>query len=138
LAALLALIALPLNLAYTAPASTFTATSLLDTIDANPGDCKCADADGNCSLRAAVMEANLSAGPDTIVLLEDIYQLTITGIEEDNAATGDLDIKGTLTITGAGFDKTIIDAELSDDRGFQILSNADVTVSEVTIRNVGS
>ena len=29
-----------------------------DTPDANPGDGVCADAGGNCSLRAAVMEAN--------------------------------------------------------------------------------
>ena len=135
LAAILAVIASPLDLAYTAPGSTFTATSIADTVDANPGDGECADAGGNCTLRAAVMEANLSAGPDTIELLEDTYSLTIAGVDEDDAATGDLDLKGNLTINGASPKTTIIDAEQSSDRVFHILSAANVTFSGVTIRN---
>lgn len=37
--------------------------SSADTGDANPGDGVCADADGNCSLRAAIEEANASGQP---------------------------------------------------------------------------
>ena len=37
-----------------------------DSPDANPGDGVCADASGNCSLRAAIEEANALAGPDVI------------------------------------------------------------------------
>ena len=135
LAAILALIAFPLDLAYTAQSSTFTATSVLDNVDANPGDGECADVGGNCTLRAAVMEANAIAGPDTIILLEDTYHLTLAGDDEDDAATGDLDLQGGLTIIGAGPETTIIDAEQADDRIFHILSAADVSISGISIRN---
>ena len=37
-------------------------TTTDDTVDAVPGDGACADVEGRCSLRAAVMEANASAG----------------------------------------------------------------------------
>jgi CSLREA domain-containing protein len=40
------------------PAATFTVNTTTDTVDANPGDGTAIDADGHCSLRAAVMEAN--------------------------------------------------------------------------------
>ena len=135
LTAILVLIASPLDLAYSAPGSTFTATSVLDSVDAAPGDGVCADSIGTCTLRAAVMEANASAGADTIELLEDTYNLTIGGVAEDDAATGDLDLTGNLTITGVGPVKTIIDAQQSGDRIFHILSGANVTISGVTIRN---
>ncbi len=135
LTAILVLIASPLDLAYSAPGSTFTATSVLDSVDANPGNGVCADAGGNCTLRAAVMEANASAGPDTIELLADTYALTIAGVGEDDAATGDLDLKGDLTIIGAGPDITSIDAVQSDDRVFDIQFSANVNISGVTARN---
>ena len=49
------------------PADTgFTVNSTADTPDANPGDCLCADANGNCTLRAAITEANACSGADTI------------------------------------------------------------------------
>ena len=135
LTAILVLIASPLDLAYSAPGSTFTATSVLDTVDVNPGNGECADAGGNCTLRAAVMEANASAGSDTVILLADTYALTIAGVGEDDAATGDLDLKGDLTISGADPENTIIDAEQSGDRIIHIFSGANVTISGVTIRN---
>jgi len=135
LAVILAVIAFPLDLAYSAPGSTYTATSVLDSVDAAPGDGECADSIGTCTLRAAVMETNASAGPDTIVLLADTYALTIAGVGEDDAATGDLDLKGDLTITGAGPDITIIDAVQSDDRVFDIQFSANVNISGVTARN---
>jgi CSLREA domain-containing protein len=47
-------------------AATFTVNSTADTPDANPGDCVCADAGANCTLRAAIMEANACAGFDNI------------------------------------------------------------------------
>ena len=54
------------------PASPASAQSLLtvngtgDGRDANPGDGNCRTASGNCTLRAAIEEANASRGPDTI------------------------------------------------------------------------
>ncbi len=46
--------------------ASFTVDTTIDSIDAAPGDGMAADADGNCSLRAAIMEANALAGPDAI------------------------------------------------------------------------
>ncbi len=63
-----------------------------DTVDANPGDGICADINGNCSLRAAIMEANAGPGGQTIVMPAGTYTLTLIGTHENDAATGDLDI----------------------------------------------
>lgn len=47
-------------------ADTFIVDVTGDTGDANPGDGFCADVSGDCTLRAAVEEANALAGDDTI------------------------------------------------------------------------
>lgn len=47
-------------------AQTFTVTTTGDTADANPGDGVCLASGGGCTLRAAITEANLHPGPDTI------------------------------------------------------------------------
>ncbi|MET0646520.1 MAG: Calx-beta domain-containing protein [Pyrinomonadaceae bacterium] len=47
-------------------ASTFVVNSNADGADANPADNLCADASGNCTLRAAIQQANATAGADTI------------------------------------------------------------------------
>lgn len=47
-------------------ASTFTVNSTTDTSDAIPGNGVCNDGSGNCTLRAAIEEANASAGADMI------------------------------------------------------------------------
>lgn len=44
----------------------FIVNSSGDTVDANVGNGVCAGSSGQCTLRAAVMEANASAGPHTI------------------------------------------------------------------------
>src|SRR5437762_940078 len=59
------------------------------------------------SLRAAIIAANANAGPDIVTVPAGTYTLTITGANEDACATGDLDITGALTITGAGAGTTI-------------------------------
>ena len=46
--------------------ATFTVDSVLDTGDSNPGDGVCDDGGGNCTLRAAIEEANALAGADRI------------------------------------------------------------------------
>lgn len=120
--------------AYT-PASTYTVTSLADTADANPGDNICADANDNCTLRAAVIEANTHPGSDTIVLPADTFPLSIRGAIEDEAATGDLDILGNVTITGAGAEATFVDATALGDRVFHVHAEAQVAFSDLTIRN---
>lgn len=69
----------PLSLGATAgsaeirPQATFTVDSFSDTQDANPGDGNCADAYGNCTLRAAIEEANARSGGDTIDFAGPMY-----------------------------------------------------------------
>ncbi|MGE5276881.1 MAG: IPT/TIG domain-containing protein [Acidobacteriota bacterium] len=46
--------------------TTFTVNSTNDKADKTIGDGVCADTDGNCTLRAAIQEANANAGTDTI------------------------------------------------------------------------
>ena len=51
-----------------AAAAVFGVNTTADTADVNPGNGVCADAGGQCSLRAAVMEANANGVVDTITL----------------------------------------------------------------------
>ena len=98
-------------------ASVFTVDDTTDAPDATPGDGKCEATDGNtCTLRAAVMEAEVAGGD--IVLPAGTFKLTIPGGSEageqflanqPNAAVGDLDIYKSVNIKGAGPDKTVID-----------------------------
>jgi len=91
-----------------------TVDSTLDAPDAIANG-ECDDGAGNCTLRAAIMEANANLGPDTINVPAGLYTLTITGLDENpsagapweavvvsDASIGDLDITQDVTITGAG------------------------------------
>ena len=117
-----------------AQAATFTVNTTDDTVDANPGDSVAIDASGNCSLRAAIMEANALAGMDIIVLPEGIFTLTIEGTQEDKCLTGDLDIQSSIMIQGAGWNLSVIDGNRID-RAFHIEGNMDVSLFDLTIRN---
>ncbi|MDT8386327.1 MAG: hypothetical protein RQ736_02350 [Thiogranum sp.] len=112
----------------------FFVDSTEDSTDANPGDGICADTSANCTLRAAVMEANAFAGADTIYLGQGTYRLAIPGNAEHAAATGDLDVLDTLTINGINATSTIIDAG-GIDRAFELINAGPVTMSRLTIQN---
>ena len=101
-------------------------TSSIANLIASPG------ADG-ISLREAILAANNTAGLDDITLGSGLYGLTLTGAGEDDAQTGDLDIKDALIINGAGANSTFIDGNLTD-RVFHV-DGAAVTISGVTIQN---
>ena len=83
-------------------ATNFTVNNTADKVDANLGDGLCADDIGNCTLRAAIQEANSLVGANIINVSAGTYVLTIQGVEENAAATGDLDIIDDLTIIGEG------------------------------------
>lgn len=95
-------VAIAILVAPPAAATDFVVTKLGDS---NDGMC-----DSDCSLREAVIAANLAPGPDTVVLGAGTYTLSISGANEDASATGDLDLLDDLTIKGAGRDLTVIDA----------------------------
>src|SRR3954447_2456737 len=63
-----------------AQAATFTVTSEQDAPDASPGDGVCAAADKACTLRAAVMEANLGSGDQATAPPKGHFKLTIAPV----------------------------------------------------------
>ena len=103
-------------------AASFVVDSLLDTSDANAGNSTCADGSGNCTLRAAIQEANALAGADTITF-------SVTGtINITNVLNID-DTSGSLTITGPGGTDIIIDGTNSGAYSCIYPSNAGVEFS---------
>ncbi|MEX1020041.1 MAG: Ig-like domain-containing protein [Litorilinea sp.] len=94
------------------PVGDFYADSVRDGVDANPGDGVCATAEGLCTLRAAVMEANAQAGNQTIVLGSGVFVLEESASTSGNSAAddnqGDLDINESLVILGSGAEATTV------------------------------
>jgi CSLREA domain-containing protein len=89
------------GLKETAPGTTITVNTTADEHNSN----------NDCALREAVIAANTDtavdgcpagSGTDTILIPGGIYNLSLDGIGEDNAATGDLDIREAVTIQGQG------------------------------------
>jgi hypothetical protein len=123
-----------------AGAATFTVNTTNDTSDIDLGDGICADINGKCSVRAAIMQANFTNAigiSNTIIIPAGVYTLTRPG-NDDGAILGDLDIAQSMTLQGAGSSLTIIDGNgaVTGDRVFQILSSArDTSLSGLTIRN---
>jgi CSLREA domain-containing protein len=121
-----------------AAASVYAVNSTADAADATPGDGECADAGGNCTLRAAVQEANAPhpndpTGPDEITIPPGTYTLKIGGANEDaSAKESDLDITDNVKITGAGKDSTTIDG----DKAYRVFENIwkTVEISGLTLR----
>src|SRR5437870_1652505 len=122
-AAALAALIFASTFAAPAAATVFTVTT---TADGHDGAC-----DAQCSLRDAVIAANADA--DTIAIPPGTYVLGGAG-NEDLAASGDLDLRASVTILGAGADLTIIDGG-GVDRIFDIVESATVVVSGLTLRN---
>ena len=118
-------------LAGAADAAVFVVTKTADGAD---GVC-----DRDCSLREAVIAANASPGPDTVVLPAGFYDLTIqdaaAGSDENAAQTGDLDVTGGgFTLEGAGSTVTEIDARELGNRILHVQRNFDT--APIAIRGV--
>lgn len=99
--------------------------------------------DGDCSLREAILAAETDtavdacaagSGADIITLPAGTYPLSITGVLEDNSVSGDLDIHSSITFNGVSATTTIIDGG-QIDRVFEIFPGANVTLSNLTVRN---
>lgn len=149
---ILIIIALFLGTAIISPpkvkAATITVNTGNDELDGNSPN-------GKCSLREAIRNANnnnwenedcsAGSGHDVIVLGARTHTLTIGGINENYAATGDIDIRDDLTIQGAtGVRPSIIQAGTGDptiddcgdcvDRVLEINVDSDVYIYDVTIQ----
>jgi hypothetical protein len=113
--------------------TTTAVNTLADTPDTNVGDSLSRDINGLVSLRASVMESNQVPHLDEIQLGSGQYVLTQLGRFEDDALTGDLDIKGSTTIRGVSAAATIImGADI--DRIFHVFPGAVLTLENLTIR----
>ena len=121
----------------TRAASMITVTTLADTID---------HTDGVCSLREAIIAANTDtgaadcvagSGADMIVFDAGLSYpgsivLSIPGADENASLTGDLDLSGSLVISGPGSSLLAIDGNQLD-RVFEVLSGGRVLVTGLQI-----
>jgi len=108
-----------------------------DMADVSPGDGVCDGGSSNCSLRAAIQEANALPGAQTITFAAstDSTPIVLTGApNEDANASGDLDILGDVTITGNGETSTLLDGG-GLDRVIHIPGAFTVAITGVTIQN---
>ena len=117
-------------------AATFVVNTTNDTADATPGNGICADAAGDCSLRAAISEANALAGDDIITLPAGEYTQSLVAANEDNNAGGDWDIRSNIVINGAGAATTIIQAAASPFTATERVMNVVLSTNVVEINGV--
>lgn len=107
-------------------AATFLVTKGSDSAD---GVC-----DADCSLREAIQTANANPGSDEIRLQRAYYRLSLDsgGLDEDGAASGDLDITDSLVLRGLP-DRSVIDAD-GLDRVIEVLPGVSVELRDLTLR----
>lgn len=121
-------VALAASVAFTTAANAHAATfTVTRTDDPAPNVC-----DSDCSLREAVLAVNAGTGGDTIQLPAGLYRLTRAGAGENAAATGDLDLAKSVTVSGAGARATVIDATESD-RVLEVQAGVTAQIAGVTI-----
>jgi CSLREA domain-containing protein len=128
--------------------ATFTVNDQSDAVDNSIGDGVCLATNGKCTLRAAIQEANAQyaahggfytvtvPGALGLGLPPRVYALTLSGSGEDNAATGDLDIKCNLFLHTSNGLPALVNAAGLGDRAFQIMSPDGIPVS-VSFANIG-
>jgi CSLREA domain-containing protein len=99
-------------------------------------------ANGNCTLREAIIAANTDAavdncpagkGADTVLLPPDTYILTLAGADEDAAATGDLDLTDDVMLLRQSAGETVVDGN-GLDRVFQVGTGVQVTLDGLIIQ----
>jgi CSLREA domain-containing protein len=147
LAATLTTVALLLGVLGVSPvrglAFTFNVNSTADIEDDDLANPSCHASNGKCTLRAAVGQASLldpGAGHHTINVPAGTYTLKLVGTEETFSAAGDLNVRYSMNIIGAGSGSTYIQAstEISTpgiDRLFMV--NADhvkLVIKSLTMR----
>jgi gliding motility-associated-like protein/CSLREA domain-containing protein len=104
----------------------FTVDSTQDGTDSNVGDGVCQTADGNCTLRAALQEAEAAGAAATITLPEGTYSWVLGQLLID---------QGDITVNGAGARTTILNAS-GNSRFFELDGNSTlVTFRDMEFRN---
>ena len=122
------ILALVVSLLLTrADAANFTVTTTSDGADAAINGV-CDTGTGNCTLRAALQEANAAVDPDMITVPAGTYLLSVPDADDLDV---DLDLANPVTIVGAGPSATIVDAQ-NGGRVFD--ASASATIAQLTIR----
>lgn len=112
-----------------ANAGVFNVTSAGDEADANPGDGLCRTSSGVCTLRAAIDETNVLAGPNTIQIpAMKIYLSRELRIQDH---VGD----DSVIIKGAGKGVTIIDGKGITRAFYFTARSGNHSISDLTIQN---
>jgi len=110
------------NIVTVVAAADFVVNTIADEGDSNPGDGICATDEGSCSLRAAVSEANLAPGEQSISLADWRFFLD-----------AELGVGGDLTLTGLGAGNTMIAAR-DGGRLFYVIPNVEVALNGLTLQ----
>ncbi|MFL5781730.1 MAG: choice-of-anchor Q domain-containing protein [Thermoleophilaceae bacterium] len=114
------------------PGCDIVVNSTVDAPDADAADGACATAAGDCTLRAAIQEAN--ARVQAVVLVpRGTYVLTRHGLDDD-ASHGDLDITSPVRVIGAGVSRTIVDGD-DADRVFDVRQFGEGSISHLAVRH---
>jgi hypothetical protein len=116
-------------------AAGFQVNTVLDLRDSNIADGVCATAQSNCSLRAAVEQANALDGNDVIEIPAGDYNLSLTGANEDASASGDLDINSNIALLASDAATTRIIG--AGDRVIDVQLGAVTSITRVTITGGG-
>jgi hypothetical protein len=124
--------------------SVFAVDTVADLVDDNTADGRCHTSEGNCSLRAAIMQSNRPTGTGFIIIQVPAGRYPITrpipadGNDDDRA--GNFNLSSPLgpnqqtLILGAGPNETIVDGN-GLDGVFAIDAVRTVTIDGMTIRN---
>jgi CSLREA domain-containing protein len=142
-----ALLALAVLLALISPCTGPTPTAEAAAITVTTEDDEDNTDLSECSLREAITAANTDSayggcpagsGDDIITLPAGYYTLTIDGTNEEDNATGDLDITSSLTINGEGEGITIIQGGSNSTNGIDRVLDTHglhtVEINDVRIR----
>ncbi|HET6893465.1 MAG TPA: CSLREA domain-containing protein, partial [Pyrinomonadaceae bacterium] len=119
---------LALLIAFASPqasAATFTVNSTADTVDVSPGNGLCADSLGNCTLRAAILEANSLFENSTITF-------SVTGTIN---LTGGLPQLFGITIIGPGSNLLTVRRDTGGDYNIFANNGSVASISGLTVTN---
>jgi CSLREA domain-containing protein len=125
---LLALCATGLRQPAARAAAAFAVNSTGDGADSNTGDNVCDDGAGNCTLRAAIQQANATPGADVI-------NFNVTGTITLAAALPNL--SSDITISGPGASLLTVRRNASDFYSFTVAAGATAGISGLTISGGG-
>lgn len=109
---------------------TFRVTTTADAHDVHLGNGRCADSDGNCTLRAAIEAADSLRAHSAVLIVvpPGYYALTLGKLTVGEARTSSI----TVTVDGAGPTRTVIAAN-GQFRVMFVTASASVTIERLTI-----